>query len=235
MPMFTIRKVTMSFVALASVTLLAAAPASGQAPVPAAHPYGLDPYSPSDAMWLRNFGAALVAQTPLLELATLDPYKPSDAELIRQLGGAIPLCCPDWYWPGPTFGPLMPLSRPSITTSSAMRFRAPRDVDFIAATPPPPPATSAATTADLPVVPSAQPTPMSVATLARPQGNDGVSIRYAGQSWTSAGRAIPLQGSTFERVGEYAGFPVYKQARVTDDVIYVQTRDNLIAPFRLKP
>jgi hypothetical protein len=224
--MLAIRKATMSFVAIAAVTLLAAAPASGQVAVPAAHPYGLDPYSPSDAMWLRDFGAALTSQTPLLELTTLDPYKPSEAALLRQAGGAIPLCCPDWYWRGPTFGPLLPASGPG--TPSAMRFPGMRGAKFKVARPTP------ATAAEV-AAPAPQLTPSSVVTLARPQDNIGVSIRYTGQIWTSAGRAVPLQASAFERVGEYAGSPVYRQTAGSADLIYVQTRDGLIAPFRRRP
>jgi hypothetical protein len=118
-----------------------------------------------------------------------------------------------------------------LRTPSGMRVPPVGDINSIATASA---AASAAPNADLSVASTAQPTPTSVATLARPQGNDGVSIRYAGQSWTSAGRAVPLQGSAFERIGEYAGFSVYRQPRVNDDVIYVQTRDDLVAPYRLK-
>jgi hypothetical protein len=65
--------------------------ASAQTPIPVQHPYGLDPYKPSDAELLREYGSVLAAQTPLLELHRLDPYKPSHAALLRALGGAIPL------------------------------------------------------------------------------------------------------------------------------------------------
>lgn len=56
------------------VTLVATVPASGQspAPAPAEHPYGLDPYNPSDAALLREYGVTLVAQTPLVELRKLE-------------------------------------------------------------------------------------------------------------------------------------------------------------------
>ena len=39
------------------------------------HPYGLDPYKPSDAAILRTYGGTLVQQTPLLELRQLDPVQ----------------------------------------------------------------------------------------------------------------------------------------------------------------
>ena len=93
-----------------AVMLLTGATAAAQT---SSSPYGLDPYSPSDAFWLRNYGAALVAQTPLLELRTLDPYKPSHAALIRQIGGAMPLWGVWWYPASalPMPAPLSPLAR----------------------------------------------------------------------------------------------------------------------------
>ena len=68
---------------LMTVALLAAAPAAAQTSIPEEHPYGLDPYKPSDAAILRTWGSTLVAQTPLLELRHLDPYKPSHAALLE--------------------------------------------------------------------------------------------------------------------------------------------------------
>lgn len=75
----------------------AAAPGYSQTPAATGHPYGLDPFNPTDAAFLRNYGAALVAQTPLLELRQLNPFNPSDAALLRQIGGAIPLWGLAWY------------------------------------------------------------------------------------------------------------------------------------------
>ena len=92
-------------------TLLAVTPASAQ------YPYDLDPYKPSDAALLRNYGATLVAQTPLLELRKLDPYIPSQAALMRQLGGAMAPWV-GWYWPffppAPGAAPLTPFPRAEI-------------------------------------------------------------------------------------------------------------------------
>jgi hypothetical protein len=65
--------------------------ASAQTPTPVLHLYGIDPYKPSDAHFLRTYGSLLATQTPLIELRKLDPYKPSEAALLRALGGAIPL------------------------------------------------------------------------------------------------------------------------------------------------
>lgn len=225
---------TRNVLMMASIVLLAAPAVFAQAPLPGptTHPYGLDPYAPSDAVWLRNFGASLVAQTPLVELATtLDPYKPSDAALLRQFGGAIPLCCPDWYWPGPTFGPVTPLFPHGRVTSSTVQFPGLRGLDFRTIVPP---SVDAAVSADVPASGTPQ-TPSSIVTLARPSGNNAVSIRYAGRIWTNAGRAVPLPATGFERVGEVGGSTVYRRAGASDDLIYVQTRDGLIAPFRPQP
>ena len=88
--------------------LLAATPAAAQNLVPEAHPYGLDPYNPSDAAVLRTYGSTLVAQTPILQLRELDPYKPSHAALLRQLGGAMPIWSHlSWYPMAPPLAPLM--------------------------------------------------------------------------------------------------------------------------------
>jgi hypothetical protein len=67
-----------------------------QTPAPVPHPYGLDPYKPSDAELLRKYGSLLATQTPIRELRRLDPYKPSHAALLRAVGGAIPLWA-IWY------------------------------------------------------------------------------------------------------------------------------------------
>jgi hypothetical protein len=99
-------------IALAAA-LLAATPAAAQNLVPEAHPYGLDPYNPSDAAVLRTYGSTLVAQTPLLQLRELDPYKPSHATLLRQLGGAMPIWSHLSRYPmAPPLAPLMAVPAP---------------------------------------------------------------------------------------------------------------------------
>jgi hypothetical protein len=205
---------------LSVLALFAATPAFGQAAVTTSHPYGLDPYKPSDAEWLRNYGAALVAQTPLLELHSLDPYKPSDAELRRQIGGAIPLCCPNWTWPGASFGPLPPstvhgVTHPPVAMPSSVVPAPPANADS-------PAAGAVASGSD------------TTSSATEPQSNDGVWIRYAGQTWISAGRAVPLDNAQFRRAGEYGRFPVYKLSGGSDDVIYVPAREGMVAPYRLK-
>jgi hypothetical protein len=100
--------------------LLAATPATAQTVVPELHPYGLDPYKPSDAAILRNYGGTLLAQTPLLELRQLDPYKPSHAELLRQVGNGIPQWSHlSWYPNAPVPAPLMLPSTPPAMSAAA--------------------------------------------------------------------------------------------------------------------
>lgn len=205
------------------VTLLAVVPASGQTVVPAPpeHPYGLDPYDPSDAALLREYGVTLVAQTPLEELRKLDPYKPSHAALLRQLGGGIPLWGWAWYAPGRT--PLTPFPPPGVTSPAPGPTRDLRQRPW-------------GPRADAPAPDAVAPRrATSIATLRTPESNDGVWIRYEEQTWINAGRPVPLDDSEFLRVGQYGVFPVFRRTRVNEDVIYVPTRKGLVMPYRLKP
>jgi hypothetical protein len=81
------------------------------------------------------------------------------------------------------------------------------------------------------VLPREQP----VATLMRPESNDGLWVQFMGQKWLSAGAAVVLSDSEFAQTGDYAGFPVYARRNVREDVIYLPTRAGLVAPYRVKP
>jgi hypothetical protein len=70
--------------------------------------------------------------------------------------------------------------------------------------------------------------------LLRPENNDGLWVRFEDRKWVNSGPAVPLETTAFVRVGEYAGFPVFKRRNVTEEVIYLPTRAGLIAPYRLK-
>ena len=220
----------MRFTAIATVvTLLAVVPAFGQTPPadppPATeHPYGLDPYNPTDAALLREFGVTLVSQTPLAELRKLDPYKPSHAALLRQLGGGIPLWGWAWYAsPGPAPLTLYPASTlmtppgaiPNDIVRGESRTRAQRG--------------------GRPSAVAVPPQASSIATLLRPESNDGVWIRYGQQKWIGAGRPVPFEESEFVRIGQYGTFPVFRRAGATEEVIYVPTRTGQVMPYRLKP
>jgi hypothetical protein len=107
----------MRLTAIAIMLVVSVSPAMAQ------HPYDLDPYNPTDAALLRNYGSVLVGLTPLLELRKLDPYVPSQAALLRQLGGALPVWV-GWYPPVPVPGPAAPLA-PFARTENPQPQRAP--------------------------------------------------------------------------------------------------------------
>lgn len=208
----------------ALLALVAFAPASGQTTTAIQYPYGLDPYDPRDAEILRNYGSVLVAQTPLSELRKLDPYNPAHAALLRSLGGAIPLWAP-WYLPGP-----MPAS--SMPFPAATGF-APVPANVFVLVVGQRPATEAALgTAPTGAVPGSS--SGAVVTSRRSESNDGVWIRYAGQTWVSGGAAVAFEDSDFVRIGQYGSFPVFRPRGAGEDVIYMPTRQDLVAPYRLK-
>jgi hypothetical protein len=196
---------------LVLAAFLVTAPAFGQNSSAAAdrHPYGLDPYSPTDAAFLRKFAPTLIGQTPILELRKLDPYKPSHAALLRQ-DAALPVWATWWAPVPPASGSLRVF--PSREAAAPVR--------------PAPPARDAATP---------PPGPTDVATAIRPEANDGIHITYAQQRWVSAGRAVPMD-SGFTRVGSYRGVDVYRRALDPPTVIFVQgVRDGrMLVPYRVK-
>lgn len=83
------------------------------------------------------------------------------------------------------------------------------------------------------VVRSMAPSPAPpVATIRRPESNDGVWIRFANRKWVSAGQAVPLRPSEFTRVGQHSGADVYSHRDSGDSVIYLTMADGVVAPFR---
>lgn len=199
-------------------TILHTLPAAAQSQP--SHPYGLDPYKPSDAAVLRNYGSVLVAETPLLELGALDPYNPTEAALLRQLGNGVPQCC--ILVGGASFGPLTPQSARGERTSPAPQVVVVMPSASAAAAPA---AASAPSTVSGPVT-----------TAIRPEVNDGVTIRFQGRVYTSAGRAVAFQDSEFQRVGESGGVPVYQRVQTSDtSLVFVRARTGMVAPYRLKP
>jgi hypothetical protein len=90
--------------------------------------------------------------------------------------------------------------------------------------------------------PEARPEPVQVVErfagmelIRKPENNDGIWIRYKGSKWVSAGPAVQLRSTDFRMVGDYAGFPVYvRQNDTKTRTIYLPTRANLVAPYRLK-
>lgn len=51
--------------------------------------------------------------------------------------------------------------------------------------------------------------------------------------WVSGGTSVSAIGD-FERVGEYAGLPVFRRANSDDPVIYLPTAAGRFAPYRAR-
>ena len=72
----------------------------------------------------------------------------------------------------------------------------------------------------------------AVASLLRPESNDGVWIEFESRRWVSAGAAVPMVEADFMTAGNYKGFPVFRRRFSSDDAIYLPTREGLAAPYR---
>lgn len=205
------------------VMLAGAIAASAQTPGPDEHPYGLDPYKPSDAALLRDYGDTLVAQTPLTELRKLDPYKPSQAALRRAIGGAIPLWGTVWYpYVAPLPQSLTPFPSRGLPSRGGRRSQ-------IAHTP-----LSSGEEAGTTAAPETTTAPTSMTTLRPPENNDGVWVLFEGQKWISAGRPVAFERSEYVSAGEYENVPVFKRTGARDDQIFLLMGSGLVAPYRLK-
>jgi hypothetical protein len=64
-------------------------------------------------------------------------------------------------------------------------------------------------------------------------GPDGVWIEFNGARWYSSGAAVPFSPEQFEPIGEYHGFPVYKDKTAGRDELWVASvKDGPLAPYR---
>ena len=66
-----------------------------------------------------------------------------------------------------------------------------------------------------------------------PTRNTGISIRFQGSDWFSAGHAVSFAWDRFERIGDHHGFPVYRDKWGDQETIYVTVvRDGPLARYR---
>lgn len=172
------------------------------------HPLGLDPYKPSHAAILRSHGAVLASQASPEELAALDPYKPSHAALLR-MGGALPACAFGWIAP---YGPCARAVIAYRRAESVEQVHVPRSAE----------------TAKTDRVEG----PTAVASVRRPESNDGIWIAFGDARWVLAGRAEEYVPAAFETIGEVRGRPIYRRRGAGDGRIYVHTSPGQVAPFR---
>jgi len=82
---------------------------------------------------------------------------------------------------------------------------------------------SAGTSAYVPLPPGPPPAPV----------NEHVWVIFRGQRWVSAGMALPQASGRFTQVGDVSGFPVFSRDGEVG-VIYLPSRANHVAPYRLK-
>src|SRR5688572_15366011 len=201
----------------ATTTYAQTAPCAPQA-------FTYDPYKPSHLAIMRQYGGALLAQAPVSTLLKLDPYVPSQGELLRQMGSGIPLWpAYPWYAYGPPM-PVVPDCRPAVEQSpsdpAALSESAITRFDDVLTALRTDRATGRPATGN------------TMVRASRADRNKGVWIQFNGRSWVSAGAAVPFSETKFVRVGERAGFAVFRRAGVKEDLIFVETTPEMVAPFQ---
>jgi hypothetical protein len=71
-----------------------------------------------------------------------------------------------------------------------------------------------------------------IETVPRPTGANGVSLEYNGARYYLDGPAASFSPDRFEPVGDYRGFPVYREKRAANDAIWVAVvKDLPLAPY----
>jgi hypothetical protein len=76
----------------------------------------------------------------------------------------------------------------------------------------------------------------SIASAPPPIRNTGISIRFQGSEWFSAGRAVTYTPDQFQRIGDHHGFPVYRTNQGDSATIYVAVVvDGPLTPYKKKP
>jgi len=64
-------------------------------------------------------------------------------------------------------------------------------------------------------------------------GPNGVWLEFKGSRWYAQGSAVPFSTDRFEPIGEYRGFPVYRDRRgaKTDEIWVSVVKDGPVAPY----
>jgi hypothetical protein len=81
-----------------------------------------------------------------------------------------------------------------------------------------------------------RPRPTVMMTALPPSGGaNGVWLQFDGARWYSSGTAAPYSPDRFELIGQYHGFPVYRDKMIGSDEIWVAVvEDGPLAPYRKK-
>jgi len=79
-----------------------------------------------------------------------------------------------------------------------------------------------------------QPTPARrIESVPPPQSNAGIWIEFNGARWYSAGPAVPHVDDRFVQIGDYHGFPVYRERNGPSNEIWVlSVNGGPLAPYR---
>jgi hypothetical protein len=71
-----------------------------------------------------------------------------------------------------------------------------------------------------------------VESIPLPRSNDGIWLEYAGQRWYADGPAVEYDDARFIQIGEYRGFPVYRDKARGAEEIWVRVDVNgPVAPY----
>jgi hypothetical protein len=92
---------------------------------------------------------------------------------------------------------------------------------------------SVARSAPAPVVERPRARGTSIESIPAPRSNAGIWIQYDGARWRSAGAAVSYEPDRFAPIGEYRGFPVYREKNGKADEIYVAAvQDGPLVPYK---
>lgn len=94
-----------------------------------------------------------------------------------------------------------------------------------------PPGYQPAPTAAQPSAP--QPQHVRIVMIPAPTGDSGLWVEFGGTRWYHEGESVTLEGDSFDQIGSYKGFSVYRPKSGDDRTIFVQTqRDgNMLARY----
>lgn len=74
-----------------------------------------------------------------------------------------------------------------------------------------------------------------IESIPAPRGNSGIWLQFDGKRWYSAGAATSFSPDRFTPVGEYQGFPVYRDPTSAKDEIWVaMVKGGALAPYTLR-
>jgi hypothetical protein len=92
---------------------------------------------------------------------------------------------------------------------------------------------SAVSSAPAPMVERSRPRRSAIESIPAARSNAGIWIEYDGARWRNAGAAMSYEPDRFAPIGEYRGFPVYRDKVSTADRIYVAAvQDGPLVPYK---